>query len=165
MASLLSVSDPCCAADSLRGLGRFFHRQGQTMLCEVPLPNGRRADVLAIDGKGMITIVEIKVARADLLGDEKWPDYLPWCDQFCWALAPHLDASLLDEEQRLPDRCGLMIADRYDAAVIRPPALVPVAPARRRSEILRLSRLAMRRLMLAGDPELIAHANERDIGV
>ena len=55
-------------------------------LCEVPLPNGRRADMMAIDAKGLITIVEIKVSRADLLGDQKWPDYLDYCDRFFWAV-------------------------------------------------------------------------------
>lgn len=165
MAARPLLVDPCCAGDVARGVARYFHRHGHTTLCEVPLPNGRRADVLAIDGRGMITIIEIKVARADLLGDAKWPDYLDWCDDFCWALAPGLDASVLDEEARLPDRCGLLIADRYDAALIREPARVSLAPARRRAEVLRLSRLAMRRLMLASDPELILHASVNDIGV
>jgi hypothetical protein len=157
--------ESCAADDVARGLGRLLHRHGQTMLCEVPLPNGRRADVVAIDPRGLITIVEIKVARADLLGDTKWTDYLDWCDCFCWALAPALDASVLDDAGHLPDRCGLIVADRYDAVIVREPAHVPLAPARRRSELLRLSRLAMRRLMVATDPDLAVHAGERDIGL
>jgi hypothetical protein len=165
MATSPLMIDSCCAGDVARGLARLFHRQGQTMLCEVPLPNGRRADVVAVDPRGMITIVEIKVARADLLGDAKWPDYLDWCDRFCWALAPGLDAAVLDDAQRLPERCGLIVADRYDAVILRDPAHVSLAPARRRSELLRLSRLAMRRLMFATDPELASHAGERDIGL
>ena len=51
-------------------------------MCEMPLPNGRRADLMAIDAKGGLTIVEIKVAKADLLGDGKWFDYLDYCDRF-----------------------------------------------------------------------------------
>lgn len=135
------------------------------MLCEVPLPNGRRADAVAIDSRGIITIVEIKVARADLLGDAKWPDYLGWCDRFCWALAPALDPMILNRDDRQPDRCGVIIADRYDATEVRAPVDVPLAPARRRTELLRHARLAMRRLMIAADPDLIAHAGDRDIGL
>ena len=132
------------------------------MLCEVPLPNGRRADMVAIDVKGHISIVEIKVARADLIGDAKWPDYLDWCDRFYWALTPALDPGLLIDRQ--PERCGLIVADRYDAVVLRDGVDHPLAPARRRSELLRIGRLAMRRLSLAADPELALYADEADIG-
>ena len=59
-------------------------------MCEMPLPNGRRADLMAIDAKGGLTIVEIKVAKADLVGDCKWRDYLDYCDHFFWAVPPHL---------------------------------------------------------------------------
>ncbi len=157
--------DTTTAADVVRGLSRYFHRSGQQVLVEVSLPNGRRADLVAIDSAGMITIVEIKVARADLLGDAKWPDYLAWCDRFCWALAPALDPELLADPAYQPDRCGVLVADRYDAALLRAPVEVALAPARRRAEVLRLGRLAMRRLMFAADPELALHAGERDIGL
>lgn len=142
------------AADVARGVTRLFAAQGLVAIPEVPLPNGRRADLLAIDGKGQVTIVEIKVARADLLGDGKWPDYCGWCDRFYWALAAGLDGSILDMPAYRPDMAGLIIADRYDAAVVREAAVEAVAPARRKAEALRLARLAMRRLMLAADPDL-----------
>lgn len=80
------VDLPAVAQDVARGVGRLFFRQDQFALCEVPLPNGRRADMVAIDAAGLITIVEIKVSRADLLGDGKWPDYLDYCDYFFWAV-------------------------------------------------------------------------------
>jgi hypothetical protein len=165
MATLSPSMDSCSAHDVVRGLGRLLHRQSQTMICEVPLPNGRRADAVAIDAKGVITIVEIKVARADLLGDSKWPDYLDWCDRFYWALAPTLDASVLDDASRLPERCGLIIADRYDGHLVREAATFPLAAARRRVALLRLGRLSMHRLMIGADPDLAQHATERDIGL
>lgn len=158
--------DPrCTALDATRGVSRWFFRQRQVVLAEVPLPNGRRADLVAIDAKGLISIVEIKVARADLLGDAKWPDYLDWCDHFYWALAAGMDDAPLDDPARLPDRCGRLFADRYDAMLIRPAEAVPLAPARRRSEILRLGRLAALRTMLVSDPDLLGHASSRDIGL
>ena len=79
------ADSPLCFADAspaaqdvARGVGRLFFRRDQYALCEVPLPNGRRADMVAICPAGLITIVEIKVSRADLLGDGKWPDYLDY---------------------------------------------------------------------------------------
>lgn len=160
---MASLIPDCCATDVARGLSRLFHHRGQTVLCEVPLPNGRRADMVAIDAKGHISIVEIKVARADLIADAKWPDYLDWCDRFYWALSPALDPELLSDRQ--PERCGLIVADRYDAVVVREGADHALAPARRRSELLRIGRLAMRRLTFAADPDLAALTGSNDIGL
>lgn len=157
--SLPPVPEPCfsdslVAADVARGVGRMFHRHGLTQFCEVPLPNGRRADLVALDGRGEIVIVEIKVSRADLLGDMKWPDYLEYCDRFFWALPSGFDHSPLEGEAYLPGRSGIIIADRYDAEILRPAATHGLAPARRKAETLRLARLAMQRSMIAQDPEL-----------
>jgi hypothetical protein len=152
------------AADVLRGLSRFFANGGQRLLGEVPLPNGRRADAVLVDARGTITIIEVKVCRADLLGDAKWTDYLDWCDSFYWAVSPNIDAALLDEEIRLPGRCGVLVADRYSAVELRAPLSVPMPAARRRSEHLRLGRLAMQRLMIAADQDLIACLAPSDIG-
>ena len=73
---------PLAAQDVARGVTRLFFNQDMFALCEVPLPNGRRADMMAIDSSGLITIVEIKVSRADLMSDCKWIEYLGYCDRF-----------------------------------------------------------------------------------
>jgi hypothetical protein len=108
---------------------------------------------MAIDSKGGFTIVEIKVAKADLLGDGKWLDYLEYCDRFFWAVPPHL-ANILEGERYLPREAGLIVADRYDAAVMREAAHRPLAPARRKAELLRFARRAARRLSAQVDPSL-----------
>ena len=144
---------PPVATEVARGVTRLFCRQDLFAICEVPLPNGRRADMMAIDGKGALTIVEIKVAKADLVGDCKWTDYLEYCDRFFWAVPQHL-ASICDGERYLPDAAGLIVADRYDAAVIRDAANRPLAPARRKAELLRFARRAARRLSAQIDPTL-----------
>ena len=144
---------PPVATEVARGVTRLFCRQDLFAICEMPLPNGRRADMMAIDGKGGLTIVEIKVAKADLVGDCKWPDYLDYCDRFYWAVPPHL-AAICDGERFLPDAAGLIVADRYDAAVVRDAAVRPLAPARRKAELLRFARRAARRLSAQIDPTL-----------
>ena len=131
----------------------MFCRQDLFAICEMPLANGRRADLMAIDPKGALTIVEIKVSKADLIGDGKWLDYLDYCDRFFWAVPPYL-ARILEEERFLPREAGLIVADRYDAAVIREPAHRPLAPARRKAELLRFARRAARRLSAQIDPTL-----------
>ena len=141
------------AAEVARGVTRLFCRQDLFAICEMPLPNGRRADLMAIDAKGGLTIVEIKVARADLIGDAKWLDYLDYCDRFFWAVPPGL-ARILDEDRYLPQEAGLIVADRYDAAVVRDAAHRPLAPARRKAELLHFARRAARRLSAQIDPSL-----------
>ena len=151
--SLCFTDAPPIAADVARGVTRLLCRQDLFAICEMPLPNGRRADLMAIDPKGELTIVEIKVAKADLVGDGKWTDYLDYCDRFFWAVPPNL-ARILEEERYLPSAAGLIVADRYDAAVIRDAAHRPMAPARRKSELLHFARRAARRLSAQVDPSL-----------
>lgn len=137
-----------------RGIMRLFARNDIWCLPEMPLRGGRRADLMGIDPKGQVVIVEIKVARGDLLGDSKWPDYLDHCDRFYWGLAAHLDHALLDGEAYRPDCCGLIMADCYDAQIIRPASTRPLAAARRKVEVERLARAAMRRAALGRDEGL-----------
>lgn len=145
---------PFVARDVARGVTRLFFRQDLFALCEVPLPNGRRADMMALDGQGRITIVEIKVSRADLLGDRKWTDYLEHCDRFFWAVPPGFALDRFDQEGLGKESSGLIVADRYDAAVLREAPLRKLSPARRKAETLRFARRAARRLAGDLDPGL-----------
>jgi hypothetical protein len=151
--SLCFTEAPPIATEVARGVTRLFCRQDLFAICEMPLPNGRRADLMAIGPKGELTVVEIKVAKADLVGDCKWTDYLDYCDRFFWAVPPHL-AHILEEERYLPAEAGLIVADRYDAAVVRQAADRPLAPARRKAELLRFARRAARRLAAQIDPSM-----------
>ncbi|SCW62620.1 hypothetical protein SAMN02927924_01759 [Sphingobium faniae] len=135
-----------------RGTLRLFYRHDMSGILEVPLPNGRRADIMALDGAGHITIVEIKCSRADLLGDMKWPDYFDFCDRFYWAVPSGFDLSLFDSEALCPERTGLIVADQYDAELLRPAPTEALAAARRKAETLRFARRAARRLTALADP-------------
>lgn len=147
------VDAPPAAIDVARGVTRLFCRQDIFAICEVPLPNGRRADMMGVDSRGNLTIVEIKVAKADLVGDCKWTDYLEFCDRFFWAVPPSL-AGILDGDDYLPGEAGLIVADRYDAALLRDAAHRPLAGARRKAELLRFARRAARRLCEQLDPTM-----------
>jgi hypothetical protein len=131
----------------VRGVARLLLRHDCLTVAEVPLGNGRRADLVGLCPKGLVTIVEVKVSRADLLGDQKWTNYLDYCDRFFWAIPETLDAGLLERADKLPERAGLIVADRYDAAIVREPLSVALSPARRKAETLRFARRAARRLL------------------
>jgi len=106
---------------------------------------------MGIDAKGSVVIVEVKVSRADLLGDSKWTDYLDYCDRFYWGLAPGLDRACLDTEAFRPECCGVIVADAYDAEILRPAPTRKLASARRRVETERLARTSLRRLVTGAD--------------
>jgi hypothetical protein len=142
------------AAAVARGVSRLFMRNQIVVQPEVSLRNHRRADLMGISAKGEIVLVEIKCSRADLMGDQKWLEYLDYCDRFYWAVPSGFDCSPIDGEAFLPERTGLIVADAYDAEIIRPAALVSLAAARRKVETERLARLAMRRLMGIADPDM-----------
>lgn len=141
------------AQEVARGIQRLFARNGIWCLSEVGLKNGRRADLMGIDAKGLIVIVEVKVARGDLLGDNKWPDYFEFCDRFYWGVPPDLDRAPLETEGYAPEQCGVIVADRYDGEIVRPAALDQLAAGRRKKQVETLARLAMRRHTGLLDPD------------
>lgn len=147
-------ADSIIATDVARGVLRMLAHHDLLGIAEVPLDNGRRADLMAIDARGGIVIVEIKVSRADLLGDAKWGDYLTHCDRYFWAVPAGFDLSPLVGAAFLPERTGIIVADRYDAMIVREAHSAPLSAAARKRETLAFARRAARRLGALLDPEL-----------
>jgi hypothetical protein len=151
-------SDPAALCDRTalavtRGVLRLFARHDIFGIAEVPLPNGRRLDIMALDARGNIVAVEIKCSRQDLLGDGKWPDYFDYCDRYYWAVPAGFDLTLFESEALWPARSGLIVADQYDAEIVRPAPSEPLAAARRKAEVQRFARRAARRLAQFADPD------------
>lgn len=138
---------PAQAADIARGTCRLLLQLDRAPLLEVPLGNGRRADVLALGRDGAVTIVEVKSSRQDFLADRKWREYEGFADRFYFAVAPGFPLELLPGEK------GLIVADRFEAAILREAPVAAVAPARRRALLLRLARLGAFRLHGLQDPQ------------
>ncbi|RUT30220.1 DNA repair protein MmcB-related protein [Arsenicitalea aurantiaca] len=113
---------------------------------EVPLSNGRRADILGLGPKGEITIIEIKSSLADFRVDAKWHHYKDFCDRFYFAKPPELEAEIFPETE------GLMVADNHGALVLREARHEPLASARRKAMLLKLARLGAARIHLLMDP-------------
>lgn len=146
-------AEKACAADVARGVSRLLLRHDLVAMGEVALDGGRRADLMAIDGRGGIAIVEIKVSRADLFGDAKWPEYLDHCDRYFWAVPAGFALDPFDMPAFLPARTGLIVADRYDAVIVREAATTPLAAHVRKRCTLAFARRAGRRLIGLVDPD------------
>ncbi|NNG03656.1 MAG: MmcB family DNA repair protein [Inquilinus sp.] len=132
-----------------RGVRRMLAAHGLASVAEFTLRSRRRADVLAVDAKGIVTIVEVKSSIADFRADRKWPDYLDFCDHFYFAVDDSFPAELI------PDSCGLMIADAYEAAIAREAPETPLNAVRRRTLLLRFAHAAAGRLHRLEDPGLV----------
>ncbi|MBL9059295.1 MAG: MmcB family DNA repair protein [Mangrovicoccus sp.] len=145
---------PALAPGQLLARGVCRHLRAQNFVCVeefVPTP-GLRVDVMALGPKGEVWIVECKSGRADFRSDAKWQGYLDWCDRYFWAV----DADF--PEGLLPASTGLIRADAWDAAILRPGAETPLAPARRKALVLRFARVAAARLQALRDPDVISWA-------
>lgn len=124
----------------VRGVGRLFLDLGHTSLAELALPNGRRADMVALAPDGTLTIVEVKSCLADYRADGKWEDYLDYCDYFYFAVDEAFPQDVL------PRHTGLIVADAYGGAIVRESPHTPLAPARRKAMTLRFAQHAALRL-------------------
>jgi len=124
-----------------RGAARLMADMGYAPLLEVCLPNGRRADVMALGPRGEIAICEVKSGVEDYRVDRKWHEYAPFCDAFYFAVTPEFPEGIL------PDEPGLIVADGFGGAVVREAPNQMLAPARRKALTLAFARLgAMRSL-------------------
>jgi hypothetical protein len=130
------------AAQVARGVNRLLMQEGYSPILEFTLANGRRLDVAALGPDGTMLGVEIKVALADLRGDTKWPEYLEFCDRFFFAIPPDFP------DEYVPGDTGLIVADRYGGAIVRPSPEWKIHPSRRKAVTLGFAKVAAERLAL-----------------
>jgi hypothetical protein len=141
------ITSSATAQDVARGVSRLLLQQGFSPILEFTLANGRRLDVAALGADGTLLGVEIKVALADLRGDTKWPEYLEFCEHFYFAIPPDFP------DEHVPAGTGLIVADKYGGAIVRPAVAAPVHASRRKAVTLRFAKVAADRLasLLATD--------------
>jgi len=130
------------AAQVARGVNRLLIQEGFSPILEFTLGNGRRLDVAALGPDGLMVGVEIKVALADLRGDQKWPEYLEFCDRFYFAIPPDFP------DEHVPADTGLIVADRYGGAIVRASPEWKIHPSRRKAVTLSFAKVAAERLAL-----------------
>ena len=137
--TVVTITRPEITASVTRGAARLLVDLGYAPLAEVTLPNGRRADLMALSPRGEIAIVEVKSGLEDYRVDRKWHEYLPYCDRFAFAVAPEFPREILPEEP------GLIVCDGFGGAVLREAPVSPLAPARRKALTIAFARLAAMR--------------------
>lgn len=138
---------PEIQAQVRRAAARLCVRHGWTPVHEVPLPNGRRADILALRPDGGFACIEVKSGVRDFQTDQKWPEYRAFCDALFFAVDAGFPTGLL------PEDTGLIVCCHPDAEIVRDAPAHALAPARRRALLHRYATLAASRLAWMEDPD------------
>jgi len=133
-----------------RGVRRLLRARGFSTVTELPLLDGRRADVVGLNGEGALLIVEIKSSVADFRADRKWRDYAAHCDRLYFAISAEIPIEIM------PEDAGLIVADPYGAEILREASPRVIAPATRRAVLLRFAQAAADRLHRLTDPGGVA---------
>jgi len=130
-----------------RGVCRHLRQHDFATLEEFVPQRGLRVDVMGLGPKGEIWVIECKSSRADFTSDAKWQGYLEWSDRYFWAVDADFPTDLL------PEGTGLIIADAYDAEILRMGPETKLAAARRKMLIRKFARNAAQRLQAYRDPK------------
>ena len=129
-----------------RAAARFCARLGWAPVTEMPLPNGRRADILALLPDGGFAVVEVKSCARDFLSDTKWPNYRDFCDRLFFAVDLEFPQALI------PADTGLLVTEGPDATLLRDAPAHLLAPPRRKALLHRYAVTAAGRLAALQDP-------------
>jgi hypothetical protein len=138
------------AREICRGVVRVLAAHGLAAIAELPLPNGRRADVVGLGPDGSIWIVEIKSSLEDFRSDHKWPEYREFSDRLFFAVLPSFPLDIL------PSEAGLIVADRYGGEIVRAAPEIRMPAPKRKAMTLRVARTSASRLSVLLDPTLRA---------
>lgn len=145
-ASALATDPVAITAAVTRGVSRWLEDSGFATLREFKLGTGRRADVVGLDANGTLVMVEVKSTPGDFRADDKWLEYVPYCDAFSFAVPPEFPWQIL------PTTCGVVIVDAHSATVIRTAPVHKLHTSRRRALTLRFALAAGQRLAMVVDP-------------
>ncbi|WP_033067396.1 MmcB family DNA repair protein [Thalassospira australica] len=140
MATETMPTRPEITSDVTQGVCRLLYHHRMACLTELRLGNGRRLDVLALGEKGELWAVEVKSSVEDFRVDQKWQSYLDYCDRFYFAVPMHFPKELI------PEDVGLIVADRFEAAIIRSGSEEKLSAARRKKLLISFGQTAAGRL-------------------
>ena len=131
-----------------RGVMRHFAQIGMHSLSEFSPARGLRVDIITLGMSDEIWIVECKSGQSDFKSDKKWQNYLDWCDRYFWAVEANFPIDIL------PPDTGVIIADAYDASILREAPLKKLSVARRKKIIKSIAKSACNRLLTHTDPKI-----------
>jgi hypothetical protein len=130
-----------------RGVTRLLHSLGFSVVSELGLASGRRADLVALGAGGEVWIVEIKSSVADFRADRKWIEYRLHCDRLFFATTMEVPCEIF------PPDTGLIVADAFGAEIVCEAPEHRLHASTRKSMLLAFARTAALRLSALADPQ------------
>jgi hypothetical protein len=127
---------------------RHFDQIGLSSLSEFSPIKGLRVDIITLGMSDEIWIIECKSGQSDFKSDRKWHNYLDWCDRYFWAVDANFPIDIL------PINTGIIIADAYDASILREAPLNKLPAARRKKITKSIAISACNRLLTHTDPKM-----------
>jgi hypothetical protein len=125
---------------------RLCGQLGWVRVHEMGLPNGRRADIMALRPDDHFVCIEVKSGLRDFLADHKWETYRDYADALYFAVDIDFPSDML------PNDIGLIVVADGIAELIHEAPSHPITPARRRALLRRFAILAAARLAALEDP-------------
>ena len=131
-----------------RGVIRHFDQLGLASLSEFSPARGLRVDIITLGMLDEIWIVECKSGISDYKSDKKWQNYLRWCDRYYWAVDVNFPIKIL------PAGTGVIIADAYDATILKEAPINRLTAPRRKKITKWIAQSACIRLLSHTDPKM-----------
>ena len=85
---------------------RFLSTKGYKVLTEFALPNKKRVDIIGINLKKEIVIVEVKSNKNGIKLDKKWKNYLNYCNYFYFACSEKLNLNFSENIGIIRNNCN-----------------------------------------------------------
>ena len=90
----------------LQNTMRFLSAKGYRVLSEFALPNKKRVDIIGINLKKEIVIVEVKSNKNGIKLDKKWKNYLNYCNYFYFACSEKLNLNFSENIGIIRNNCN-----------------------------------------------------------
>lgn len=84
---------------------KWLYNEGYFATTELTLPNNSRVDVIGVNEKGEICILECKARLTDYRSDTKWQRYLPYCNTFYFVSEPLICNHIAND---IGKKCGIL---------------------------------------------------------
>ena len=132
---------------------RFFSNKGYKVLTEFALPNKKRVDIIAINIKKQIVIVEVKSNQKKFKIDKKWKKYLNYCNYFYFSFNKY------EKNIKLSKNIGIIQTNKTNAEVKKNASYTKMSKEEKNNLILNFALSAASKFHRLVDPNFKKQKN------
>ena len=132
---------------------QFLSLKGYKVLSEFALPNKKRVDIIAINLKRKIIIVEVKSNKKSLKYDKKWKNYVNYCNYFYFACNDKL------KDFNFSENIGVIQNNSNNIKIIRKSKYKKLSENKKKQLIFKIALSATSKFHRLIDPEFKKQKN------